>query len=83
MALFKKKNQPAPEEVNPAKEIKTKILEALNQKLNGNLYDECVIMPRGFTIDVQVGKREERDGVKLLQVIFVYKNDYNSSFVQK
>ncbi len=75
LALFKKKNQPAPEEVNPAKEIKTKILEALNQKLNGNLYDECVIMPRGFTIDVQVGKREERDGVKLLQVIFVVKND--------
>ncbi|MDE5556274.1 MAG: hypothetical protein K2J32_01090 [Ruminococcus sp.] len=76
MALFgKKKNQPEPEEKNPAKEIKTKVLECLNEKLNGNLYDECVIMPRGFTIDVQIGKQDEKDGVKLVQVIFIVKND--------
>ena len=62
MALFgKKKNQPEPEEKNPAKEIKTQILECLNEKLNGNLYDECVIMPRGFTIDVQLGRQDEKD----------------------
>ncbi len=76
LALFgKKKNQPEPEEKNPAKEIKTKVLECLNEKLNGNLYDECVIMPRGFTIDVQIGKQDEKDGVKLVQVIFIVKND--------
>lgn len=76
MALFgKKKNQPEPEEKNPAKELKTKVLECLNEKLKGNLYDECVIMPRGFTIDVQLGRQDEQDGVKLLQVIFIVKND--------
>lgn len=76
MALFKKKNQQTEkEEKNPAKEIKTKVLECLNEKLNGNLYDECVIMPRGYTIDVQIGRREEKDGVKLLQVIFIVRND--------
>lgn len=76
MALFgKKKNQPEPEEKNPAKEIKTKVLECLNEKLNGNLYDECVIMPRGFTIDVQIGRQDEKDGVKLLQVVFIVRND--------
>ncbi len=76
MALFKKKNQQAePEEKNPAQEIKTKVLECLNEKLNGNLYDDCVIMPRGYTIDVQIGRRDEKDGVKLLQVVFVVRND--------
>lgn len=76
MALFKKKNQQAePEEKNPVKEIKTKVLECLNEKLNGNLYDECVIMPRGYTIDVQIGRREEKDGIKLLQVVFIVRND--------
>ncbi|MCM1315634.1 MAG: hypothetical protein K2K89_04005 [Ruminococcus sp.] len=76
MALFsKKKNQPQPEEKNPAKEIKTQVLECLNEKLNGNLYDECVIMPRGFTIDIQMGRQEEKDGIKLLQVVFIVRND--------
>ena len=76
MSLFKKKNQQAePEEKNPVKEIKTKVLECLNEKLNGNLYDECVIMPRGYTIDVQIGRREEKDGIKLLQVVFIVRND--------
>lgn len=75
MALFKKKNQQAEPEKNPAQEIKTKVLECLNEKLNGNLYDDCVIMPRGYTIDVQVGRRDEKDGVKLLQVVFIVRND--------
>lgn len=76
MALFKKKNQQAePEEKNPAKEIKTKVLECLNEKLKGNLYDDCVIMPRGYTIDVQIGRSEEQNGVKLVHVIFIVKND--------
>lgn len=75
MALFKKKNQQAEPEKNPAQEIKTKVLECLNEKLNGNLYDDCVIMPRGYTIDVQIGRREEKDGVKLLQVVFIVRND--------
>ncbi|MDE6847819.1 MAG: hypothetical protein K2O29_06220 [Ruminococcus sp.] len=75
MALFKKKNQQAEPEKNPAQEIKTKVLECLNEKLNGNLYDDCVIMPRGYTIDVQIGRRDEKDGVKLLQVVFIVRND--------
>ncbi len=76
MALFKKKNQqPQTEEKNPAKELKTKVLECLNEKLNGNLYDECVIMPRGYTIDVQIGRRDEKEGVKLVQVVFIVRND--------
>ncbi len=76
MALFgKKKNQPAPEAKNPVKEIKTSILERLNEKLKGNLYDDCVIMPKGFTIDVQVGRHEEKEGIQLLQVIFIVRND--------
>ncbi|MDE6666491.1 MAG: hypothetical protein K2K14_09985 [Ruminococcus sp.] len=76
MALFKKKNQQTqPEEKNPAKELKTKVLECLNEKLNGNLYDECVIMPRGYTIDVQIGRRDEKEGIKLVQVVFIVRND--------
>ncbi|MBR6982214.1 MAG: hypothetical protein IKH75_01570 [Ruminococcus sp.] len=77
MALFKKKNQ-----VNENKEekkefdVKAATLEELNSKLNGHLYDGCIIMPRGgYTIDVNVGRNEEKDGVSIIQVIFIVRND--------
>lgn len=77
MALFnKKKNQ---EEAEAASEkgfdYKSGILNALNEKLNGTLYDGCIIMPRGFTIDVKVGKSEEKENVNLLQVLFIVEHD--------
>ncbi|MDE5584678.1 MAG: hypothetical protein K2J08_13395 [Ruminococcus sp.] len=78
MALFKKKNQQEQteiEETNSSKEVKAKVLECLNEKLGGNLYDDCVIMPRGFTIDVQIGRHEEKDGIQLIQVVFIIRND--------
>ena len=77
VALFKKKNQ-----VNENKEekkefdVKAATLEELNSKLNGHLYDGCIIMPRGgYTIDVNVGRNEEKDGVSIIQVIFIVRND--------
>ncbi len=76
MGLFKKKNQQTEQETkDPVLELKQMVLEKLNTKLNGTLYDDCVIMPKGFTIDVQIGRREEKDDIKLLQVIFIVKND--------
>lgn len=77
VALFKKKNSPAEEQEtkDPAVELKAMVLEKLNAKLNGTLYDDCVIMPKGYTIDVQIGRREDREDIKLLQVIFIVKND--------
>lgn len=77
MALFKKKNQ-ANENKEEKKEfdVKTATLEELNSKLNGHLYDGCIIMPRGgYTIDVNVGRNEEKDGVSIIQVIFIVRND--------
>ena len=32
-------------------------------------------MPKGFTIDVQIGRQENKDDIRLLQVIFIVKND--------
>ena len=76
MGLFKKKNQQTEQETkDPVLELKQMVLEKLNTKLNGTLYDDCVIMPKGYTIDVQIGRREEKDDIKLLQVIFIVKND--------
>ena len=76
MAFFKKKNQPAEqEETNTGEGLKQLVLEKLNEKLKGTLYDDCIIMPKGFTIDVQVGRTDERDDLKFAQVIFVVKND--------
>ncbi|HEZ7986832.1 MAG TPA: DUF6348 family protein [Ruminococcus sp.] len=77
VGLFKKKNQQQTEtEVkDPNEGIKESILTALNSKLNGTLYDNCIIMPKGFTIDVQIGRKEEKDDIKLLQAIFIVKND--------
>jgi hypothetical protein len=79
MALFKKKNQQT-DEINSVKdqgaELKQLVLKELTEKFpNGTLYDDCIIMPRGFTIDVQVGRYEERDEVKLLSMIYIVKHD--------
>ena len=78
MGIFKKKNNQKTEEVQTTDiraDVKNTVLESLNEKLNGTLYDECIIMPKGFTIDVQVGKIEEADGIKILQIIFIVKHD--------
>lgn len=77
VGLFKKKNQQqaAAEVKDPKENLKTLVLNALNEKLNGTLYDGCIIMPKGFTIDVQIGRQEDKDDVKLLQVIFIVTND--------
>ena len=79
MAFFKKKNQKA-EEVeqqkrDPAADLKAVILNALNDKLNGTLYDDCVIMPKGYTVDVQVSRHEVKDEIHIMQVVFIIKND--------
>lgn len=78
MGIFKKKNNQKTEEVqaaDPKLDVKNTVLESLNEKLNGTLYDDCIIMPKGFTIDVQVGRLEESDGIKILQTIFIIKHD--------
>lgn len=73
MNIFKKKNQV--EEENKGVDLKHKVLECLNSKLQGTLYDDCVIMPRGFTVDVQIGRCEVKNDVHLVQVIYIIKND--------
>ncbi|SFW33334.1 DUF6348 family protein [Ruminococcus flavefaciens] len=78
MGIFKKKNNQKTEEVHttdPKDDIKSMVLENLNEKLKGTLYDDCIIMPKGFTIDVQVGRLEESDGIMILQTIFIVKHD--------
>lgn len=78
MGIFKKKNNQKTEEVqttDPKDDIKSMVLENLNEKLKGTLYDDCIIMPKGFTIDVQVGRLEESDGIMILQTIFIVKHD--------
>jgi hypothetical protein len=77
MALFKKKNQQAEaeEQKDPKLEVKKAVLEVLNTKLKGTLYDDCVILPKGYTIDVQIGRQQEAEGIKMLQVVFIIKND--------
>ena len=75
MGIFKKKNNQkedvAATAADPREDIKKLVLDALNAKLNGTLYDDCVIMPKGFTIDVQVGRLEENEGIQILQTIFI------------
>lgn len=74
MAFFKKKNKvEIPSDAG--KDTKQQVLEVLNAKLQGTLYDNCIIMPRGYTIDVQIGRNEEKEGIFLLQVIYIVKND--------
>ena len=81
MGLFKKKNNQKEEAAaaapaaDPREGIKKLVLDELNAKLNGTLYDDCVIMPKGFTIDVQIGRLEETDGIKVLQTIFIVRHD--------
>ena len=78
MALFKKKNQQAEaeeQEKDTKLEVKQSVLEVLNNKLKGTLYDDCVILPKGYTIDVQIGRQQEAEGIKMLQVVFILKND--------
>ncbi len=76
MALFKKKNQEdAGTSAEKEFDYKAGILGALNEKLNGTLYDGCIIMPRGFTIDVKVGKVEDKENVKILQALFIVEHD--------
>lgn len=74
MSIFKKKNTEA-ENPQTEKDTKHKVLDSLNEKLQGTIYDDCIIMPRGFTIDVQISRKEERENVFLLQVIYVVKHD--------
>ena len=82
MGLFKKKNNQKEEAAaaaasaaDPRESIKKMVLDGLNAKLNGTLYDDCVIMPKGFTIDVQIGRLEETDGIKVHQTIFIVRHD--------
>ena len=78
MALFKKKNKENEEAaavVEKEFDYTDAVLKALNAKLNGTLYDGCIIMPRGYTIDVNLGRRDEKEGIKLLQFIFIVSND--------
>ncbi len=77
MAFFKKKNQQneAETETNKDFDFKNAVLDKLNEKLKGHLYDGCIILPRGYTIDVNIGRNEEKDGIKLVQVVFVVGND--------
>ena len=77
MALFGKKKNQANEEKNEEKSVDLKgvVLELLNQKLNGHIYDGCIIMRGGYTIEVSLGRREEKEGIQLIQFIFVVRND--------
>ncbi len=76
MSIFRKKNAAEEETKDKEVDIKQTLLESLNNKLKGTIYDNCVIMPKGFTVDIQVNKNElTDDGIYILQVIFIIKND--------
>ncbi|MBP3268299.1 MAG: hypothetical protein J6M07_08265, partial [Ruminococcus sp.] len=78
MALFKKnKNQQAEteEQKDTNAEVKQAVLDKLNEKLKGTIYDDCIILPKGYTIDVQIGRTQEAEGVKMIQIVFIVKND--------
>lgn len=83
MALFKKKKKDEQvQEVNPQEQLKKEnealvmeVLTNLNEKLNGTLYDNCIIMPKGYTIDVQIGPKEDKGTIKIIQFIFIIRND--------
>ena len=70
-----KNDNAAQEPSERASALKQLVLDKLNEKLKGTLYDNCVIMPKGFTIDVQVGRMEQKDDIKIVQIIFIVKND--------
>lgn len=73
--IFKRKNANAGEPEKKELDIKQLVLDELNGKLQGTTYDGCIIMPRGFTIDIQVGRKEEKENVKVLQVIYIIRHD--------
>jgi len=75
VGIFKKKNKATEATEEKKVDLKQLALEAVNEKLNGTLYDDCIIMPKGYTIDVQIGRNEESNGVRLLAVIYIIKND--------
>lgn len=75
MGIFKKKNKATEAAEEKKVNLKQLALEAVNEKLNGTLYDDCIIMPKGYTIDVQIGRNEESNGVRLVAVIYIIKND--------
>ena len=75
MGIFKKKNKATEATEEKKVDLKQLALEAVNEKLNGTLYDDCIIMPKGYTINVQIGRNEESNGVRLLAVIYIIKND--------
>lgn len=75
MAFFnKKKNQQNAAETKEF-DVKNAALEALNKKLGGTLYDGCVILPRGYTIDINVTRNEKHDGIFVYQMVFIVRND--------
>jgi len=74
VGIFKKKNKAA-EAANEGKDIKHLVLDELNTKLNGTLYDDCVILPKGYTIDVQVNRCEVKEEIHTMHIIYIVKND--------
>lgn len=76
MAIFNKKKN-IEMKTNPQVDAKNHILEKLNEKVGGTVYDNAILIPRfGYTIDIQVVKNEENNGVYNLQTIFIIRNDY-------
>lgn len=62
---------------NPQADARITILEKINENVKGTLYDNAILIPRfGYTIDIQVAKNEENDGIYNLQAIFIIRNDY-------
>ena len=75
MNIFKKKNTKEVDE-NQEKNLKLQILECLNKSLQGTIFDDCLLLPKsGFSIDVQIGKKDIKEEVVLLQVIYILKHD--------
>jgi len=76
LAIFNKKKN-IEMKTNPQVDVKNRILEKLNVNIKGNIYDNAILIPRfGYTIDIQVVRNEEKDGIYNLQVIFIIRNDY-------
>ncbi|MCQ2459825.1 MAG: DUF6348 family protein [Ruminococcus sp.] len=79
MAFFKKKIQQEEPEVakDPKIETKKALLDALNSKLNGTVYDDCIIMPKGFTVDINIAKQVyvDSEDLHMLSVVFLVKHD--------
>jgi len=76
LAIFNKKKN-IEMKSNPQVDVKARILEKLNEQIKGTLYDGAILIPRfGYTIDIQVVRNEENNGVYSLNTIFIVKNDY-------